>query len=209
MTRAPGACVRGRARAAPRREGRCCGPPSESVGTRGRGPAARTERGQRRPGPCGSPRARRLPCGMIGANSHPPAAAAPPWPATRPRCTCRPPGSPAAPGSGDYAAPRVPATSAEAAPRRALTSCCAESARPPTGPAQAAAPLRPLASPPSRPGVCARARPITRRRLCLGDPRGSSPRVPTRTRGRLPVAATGTTEHKDTLHCHLSPGELA
>lgn len=131
----PGGVCAGRARARPRKEGRRCGPPNENSTAyrQGRGPAAGTELGQRRPGLCRSPRARRLPCGEIGANSHPPAAAVPPWPATRPRCTCRPPGSLAAPGSGDYAAPRVPATSAEAAPRRALTSCCAESARPRPG----------------------------------------------------------------------------
>lgn len=146
-------CAR-RSRAAP--EGRVAAVGHrERHSARGRGPAAGTELGERRPGPCGSPRARRLPCGMIGANSHPPAAAAPPWPATRPRCTCRPPGSPAAPGSGDYAAPRVPATSAEAAPRRALTSCCAESARPRPD-LRSRRPAPPPRLPPSLPGSRAR-----------------------------------------------------
>lgn len=154
MTRALRACVRDAPALLP--EGRVAAVGHrERHSARGRGPAAGTERGERRPGPCGSPRARRLPCGMIGANSHPPAAAAPPWPATRPRCTCRPPGSPAAPGSGDYAAPRVPATSAEAAPRRALTSCCAESARPQPD-LRSRRPAPPPRLPPSLPGSRAR-----------------------------------------------------
>lgn len=135
----PGGVCAGRARAGPWWEGRGLRARGGArPGARGRGPAGpRRERVREstevRVGV--RARARRLPCAEIGANSHPPAAAAPPSPAARPRCTCRPPGSPAAPGSAEEAAPRVPATSAEAAaaPGRALASRCAESARPRSG----------------------------------------------------------------------------
>lgn len=138
-TRDPGACMRGAPARGPARRAAGCGR-RESVDERAGSRLGRPPWGACpcvRRGLCGRPHARRLPCAETGATSHPTVASKPPSPAARPRCTCRPTGSRAAPGSPEEAAPRVPATSAEseaaAAPGRALASRCAKSARPRPG----------------------------------------------------------------------------